>query len=301
MIKLSSKYLRHGIIAVAFCISIAIYSTISQNESQSHEFFDVRPSGEHIAYLYCPGLMATEMVMGRYCPSFTAITGEKFTFKKGGHVIGQPHIAVIFPEIDLRKPNYFTWNPITAYINRIRSDFFPLFARMFREKYDFEVEDNPDSKTSVINYTFNFGKANAGQKLDMQAIHSTYHEYLKQNPDAMFIAYGDSRGSTALFNFLAEYKPTRIKAAVLESIEDDINHQFKHLFYIDKGQAIEARLMSFHNFIVRSYKENGPCPRKYAEIITDEVPLLLVGSLKDGIVDPQCLIYLYNRLRAGTY
>ncbi len=255
-------------------------------ESASTEFFDVRSADEHISYLYCPGIFATEMAMGRYCPSFTAITGEKFTFRKGGHVIGQPHTAVIFPEIDLRKPNYFSLNPITAYINRFRSDLFPLFSRIFKETYDFDVIENPDSQTSVINYTFNFGQANDGQTKDIKALHEAYHEHLKKFPGTEIVAYGDSRGSTALFNFIAEYQPTRIKAAVLESIDDDMDHQIKHLFYIDKGEAVEARLLTIYSWIVGSFKKNGPFPRKYAEIITDDIPILFVTSLNDSLVAP---------------
>ena len=56
-------------------------------------------------------------MMGRYCPQFTASTGEKVTWRPGGHTIGQPHSAVIFPETNLRKPGYFTLNPITLFIN----------------------------------------------------------------------------------------------------------------------------------------------------------------------------------------
>lgn len=192
--------------------------------------FDIKPIDELIRYLYTPGLIATEMAMGRYCPQFTAITGEKFTFKKGGHVIGQPHKAVVFPEIDLRKPSYFTLNPITWYINKIRGGLYPLFCRLFRDAYQFDVEENPHSPLSVINYTFNFGQANGGQTEDIKGINSTYHELLKQNPEAQIVLYGDSRGFTALFNFLAQYKPKQVKAAVLESIYDDMDHYIKHLF-----------------------------------------------------------------------
>src|SRR5438045_2464905 len=74
------------------------------------DFFDVRPTRQHISYLYAPGIMATEMTMGRYCPQFTAVTGEKFTCRHAAYTIGYPHSAVVFPEIDLRKPGYFTLN-----------------------------------------------------------------------------------------------------------------------------------------------------------------------------------------------
>ncbi len=70
--------------------------------------------------------------MGRYCPEFTAVTGEKVVWRSGGHVIGQPHSAVVFSEIDLRKPTYFTLNPITWFMNGLRQDLVPdatLYAR----------------------------------------------------------------------------------------------------------------------------------------------------------------------------
>lgn len=270
---------------------------LQPKKSCQAEFFDVLPGQRQASYLYAPGLMATEMAMGRYCPQFTAITGEQFTFKKGGHVIGQPHTAVIFPEIDLRKPGYFTLNPITAYINSIRQDLFPLISRLFQQSYDFDVIENPDSTLSVMNYSINFGQANAAQTKDIKAIHKTYHEHCATYPDTDVVLFGDSRGATALFNFLAEYRHLRIKAAILESAYDSMDHYIKHLICLDKEQCAADRIHSLFGLLAGSYKKNGPTARKYAEIITDEVPLLLVASLKDSLVNPHCVFYLYNRLR----
>lgn len=292
------KCLKVTILVIALGASIIGFAALQNTiEPVSNEFFDVQPADEHISYLYCPGIFATEMAMGRYCPKFTAVTGESFAFKKGGHVIGQPHTAVIFPEIDLRKPNYFTFNPITAYINRIRADLFPIFSRIFKNTYDFEVIENPNSKLSVINYGFNFGQANDGQTKDIKALHKAYHEHLEKYPNTGIVAYGDSRGANVWFNFIAEYHPTQVKAAVLESITDDMDHQIKHLFFIDKGEAAESRLLNLYSWIVGSFKKNGPSARKNAEIITDDIPLLLVASLADGIVAPEGVVYIYNRLR----
>jgi hypothetical protein len=296
MLKLFNNCpLKVGLFFIASVTIIAYAYVQGFAEERSTEFWN-GGTGEQVSYLYAPGLMATEMAMGRYCPEFTAITGEKFTFKKGGHVIGQPHRAVIFPEIDLRKPTYFTFNPITWYINKIRDDLFPLFFRIFRDTYKFEVEENPNSPLSVINYTFNFGQANGGQKEDIKAIHTTYHDLLKQNPDVQIVVYGDSRGSAALFNFLAQHNPSNVKAAVLESVYDDMDHYIKHLFYTDKDEKTENRLHNIYSLLVGKFKRKGMSARKSAEIITDDTPKLLVGSLRDSLVAPQCVIYLYKRL-----
>src|SRR5205823_6191045 len=118
--------------------------TKSQISTLANEvpFFDGQCTKTPISYLYAPGLMGTEMIMARYCPEFTASTGEKISWQSGGHVIGQPHTVVIFPEINLKKPNYFTFNPITAIVNGIRRDLFPLVQRFFQETYNFSVQDN---------------------------------------------------------------------------------------------------------------------------------------------------------------
>lgn len=265
---------------------------IAREQSWNNQLCSKAP----VSYLYAPGLMATEMAMGRYCPKFVASTGEKFTFKKGGDVIGQPHMAVVFPEIDLRKPTYFTFNPITWYVNKIKNELYPLMSRIFRDAYAFECEENPSSKLSVINYGFNLSKANGAQAEDIKAIANTYKELIKKYPDTDVVLYGDSRGSTALFNFLAEHNPAQVKAAVLESIYDDMDHYIKHLFYIDKDKNAEKWLRYLYCTIVRSFKWNGLSARKCAEKITDDASLLLVGSLGDGLVAPQCVIYLYKRL-----
>ena len=196
MILYFLRSLRISVILATVAVSLTGYSYLSVPTGHCLEFFNVRPTEEHISHLYAPGIFATEMAMGRYCPQFTACTGEKFTFKKGGHVIGQPHTAVIFPEIDLRKPGYFTFNPITAYLNRIRNDLYPLLFRIFSETYEFDLEENPDSNLSVINYTFNFGQANMGQTKDIKAVYNTYKAHIKKYPDTQIVLYGDSRGQT---------------------------------------------------------------------------------------------------------
>lgn len=265
--------------------------------SSSKLFFDVTRANMHVSYIYAPGMMGTEMMMGRYCPSFTAITGEKIDWKLGGHVIGSPHTAVIFSEINLEKPNGFTWNPLTAILNGLRRDLFPLAQRFLEEKYDFSVKDNSRSSKSVVNYSFDFRQANIGQAKDIHALHKTYHEHLKKYSETNVVLYGDSRGAVSIFNFIAQCRPTRVKAAVLDGIFDDVPHCIKHFLYNDKNESTEQRLHDIVSFIMGSYKKNGPFPRQLVEKITDEIPLLFVTSLKDGLVAPQCTIYLYNRLK----
>jgi len=260
-------------------------------------FFDARPSTTPVSYIYSPGLTGTEMMMGRYCPQFTAVTGEKFTWRSGGQVIGEPHTAVVYPEIDLHKPGGFTLNPLTAIMNGFRHDLFPVAQRFVQDKFDFTMEDNPESDKSVFNYGFKLNKANIGQRGDIKALRKTYNKHIQEYPETDVILYGDSRGAATIFNFIARHKPAYVKAAVLEGIFDTVEHCVTHFLYPDKGRRAEKRLHNTLSFVMGNYRKNGPSPRMYAETIGDDIPLLFVTSLKDEVVPAQGTIYLYQRLK----
>ncbi len=276
-------------------VAQAAHEQLAKIESAS--FFDTKPNQTPVSYLYAPGFKGTEALMGRYCPRFTACTGEKITWRSGGHTIGQPHTAVNFPEVDLRKPDCFTLNPLRAYINGFRRDLFPVALRFFQERYDFTVEDNPASSKSVVNYSFNFSDANIGQHKDMLVFKKAYQRHLKKFPDTDIILYGDSRGAAIIFNFLAQEKPTQVKAAILEGIFDDIPHLVRHFCYIDKGHRAEKRLINTMKLLLGSYNNKGPFPRDFAKIISDDIPLLFVTSLADELCCPQGAIALYRKLK----
>jgi hypothetical protein len=293
----NNKIFKISFFACVLLLIAYICSATIQKEEQIHQpFFDVIP-GNKASYIYAPGMMCTELLMGRYCPSFIAATGEKVKWQSGGHVIGQPHTAVVFAEIDLHKPSVFTFNPFIAYINGLRNDLFPFIQRIFQDCFKFSVEDNPDSSKSIVSYSFKLLQANLGQKKDIELMHKAYHDHLNKYPDTDIVLFGDSRGAASIFNFLAFYQPTKIKAAVVEGIYDDVPHCIKHFIYDDKDERCEQRLHDLLALFLGSYSKKGPFARQAAEKITDDVPLLLVTSLKDGLVNPQCTIYLYNRLR----
>lgn len=290
-----------ALLVVCSVATFLTYSLIQNSDSQQEvlpqEFFDRKPTSEHVSYIYAPGMMGTEMLMGRYCPSYTASTGEKITWKSGGHVIGYPHTGVIFAEIDLHKPTKRTMNPIKAYVNQLRCDLFPFIQRMFQDAFEFTVEDNPNSDKSVVSYSFDFGKANLGQKKDIEAYCRTYQNHIKKFPNTNIVLFGDSRGAASTFNFIATHKPKQVKAAIMDSVFDSVPHCIKHFIYEDKEKRTEERLHDIINFSMGSYRKKGPFPRDYAETITDDIPLLFVTSLKDGLVAPQCTMYLYKRLK----
>ncbi len=276
---------------IFFCLTITMFC------QSNTEFFDTKPINEHVSYIYSPGMMGTELLMGRYCPSYTASTGEKITWKKGGHVIGQPHSGVIFAEINTKKPYGFTLNPITGLVNKLRRDLFPFVQRIFQDKFEFSVENNFESNKSIVGYTFDLTQANLGQKKDIKALHKTYKAHIKKYPKTNIVLYGDSRGAATTFNFIAQHKPKQVKAAVLDGIFDTVPHCIKHFVYSDKSEETEKTMHDLIAFFLRSYKKKGHFPIDYADKITDDIPLLFVTSLKDGLTAPQCAFNLYIKLK----
>ena len=266
------------------------------HEQSPKPFWDTIPN-KKASYIYSPGLIGSEIIMGRYCPQYTAITGEKITWKKGGHVIGQPHTCVVYPDVNLRKPTCFTLNPITRFINGVRKDLFPLAEQYLNEKYGITVVDNPNSHYTVVNYIPQVTSANIGQKKDINALHTCYHRHIKKHPHEDVILYGDSRGAATIFNFIAQYKPKKVKAAVLEGIFDTVPHCVKHFLWEKKGPVVEERLHQLLSMVMWKYRKNGINPKKCAEIIDDNTPLLLVTSLNDGLVPPQGTLNMYKRLK----
>ena len=263
---------------------------------KNSSFFTVTPSNRPASYLYAPGLMGSEIIMGRYCPRFVASTGERVSWKVGGQVIGQPHSAVIFPEIDLKKYR-FTINPIKAFFNRVLRDMFPLAERFFGEKYGIEVTGDPALKETVANYNFNVSRTNIAQRDDINALRKTYAAHVRAYPDTDIVLYGDSRGAATVFNFIALEKPAQVKAAVLEGIFDSVPHALKHFIYTDKETRTEERLDNTLSTVMRKYNKKAPTPFDYAQRINDAIPLLTVTSLQDWIVSPQCTFNLYTRLK----
>jgi hypothetical protein len=267
-----------------------------QLEAQCKTFFDTNPTIQPASYVYSPGILGTEILMGRYCPYFVAQTGERITWRSGGHIIGQPHSAVTFPEINLNE-NESTWNPVKIVFNRVRQQVVPIVQQYFQKTYDFSVENNPNSSETIVRYRFNFSQGNLAQTDDINALTNVYQEHVKKYPSTNVILFGDSRGAATTFNFIAQHKPSGVKAAILEGIFDTVPHCIKHLISTDKNETTEQFMHILLCSLLGSYDKNGPTPRLFAEEITDDIPLLFVTSLKDGLVPPQGTMSLYNRLK----
>jgi hypothetical protein len=264
--------------------------------TNSKAFFDTTPQTKPVSYVYSPGILGTEILMGRYCPHFIAQTGERIVWRSGGHIIGQPHSAVTFPEINLLKKLH-TKNPVKAIYCELRRDIDPIVQRYFEDTFDFSVEENPLSPETIVRWNFNLDKANLAQDDDIEALHKVYKQHIQKYPKTDIVMFGDSRGAATTFSFIAKYKPQEVKAAILEGIFDSVVHCIKHFIYTGKDSLTEHGMHDLLSAFLGNYKKDGPSPLKFAQTITDDIPLLLVTSIKDGLVPPQGTMSLYNRLK----
>lgn len=283
-------------VAITTIFGVLVHETYSKTSKQPPLFWN-GASEVPVSYLYAPAVFGSEIIMGRYCPQFTARTGEIISFKSGGNVIGYPHTAVLFPEINTKKPTKFTLNPITACMNSVRRVIFPIAEYYFSKKYEISWTENPSSSSTVANYLPQPWSTNLAQKKDIQTLKRHFEKHSKQHPNTNIVLYGDSRGAATIFNFIALHKPAHVKAAVLEGIFDSIPHVIKHFLYDDKNPFIEKQLYTLFSMLVRKYRHDGITPRTCAEIITDDIPLLFIISLKDGLISAQNTFWLYKRLK----
>jgi len=148
-------------------------------------------------------------------------------------------------------------------------------------------------------------RANLAQDGDIAALEHAYNQVLEQDPEADIILIGVSRGAATALGFLGTANPSRIRAVVLESPFDSVDmlitRQLDRLFANpSKGLAngLHKRLVPA---ILRGYRPDGPTPADAIPWIPTDLPILVVCSLKDGIVPVGSSIAVYHQLRETAH
>jgi hypothetical protein len=261
----------------------------------SAPFFNVQGT-KQTSYVYCPGLLGSPVIMGRYCPSFKAPTQEDITWEHGGNVIGNLYSAVTFAEIVTEKPK-FSYNPFTLAINGFRSIAYSLAKSIGKKRYGLQVTEHHHYPTSIANYFFNFSTMNVGQNNDIELLNKTLIQHRLCHPDTSIVLYGDSRGAATIVNFLGlGYDYTNIKAVVLEGVFDSIDHLLNH-YHITRIPGMKRTLHATLKACAKKYNEQGPFPITSIKNIPPNIPLLFVTSLNDEIVPYQCPMHLYKQMQ----
>lgn len=138
-----------------------------------------------------------------------------------------------------------------------------------------------------------------GQDNELEHMHHEWQKLNEMFPDADgFILIGVSRGASIIINFLARYKPEKIKAVVLESPFDTIENviEYRAIRYgikdmqawiPDVVKEYTPEWMALKNIVPLmfwQFSHDGIQPGKVIHEITQDIPMLFVTVENDHSV-----------------
>lgn len=264
------------------------------------------------SYVYAPPVLASEIFMGRYCPTFIASTGEGITCKKGIEVLRMPASSGNLAEIKL-KPHgkYLRACKKTKKKSKKREHgFLSLLTAPFRAVwytasyisnfiFGLSVKKSPTlSDSSLSSYCIDLTKVNLAQEEDLKLFKNIYDNHLKRVQAAhsadtrhVVVLYGTSRGSAIVFNFCALEKPQEVGAVVCEGLFDSIDHIYQ------ATRSAKIRFLISALYRISQFNKDGILPLRLIKEIPLDMPILLITSRKDATVPWQCTMNIYSKLR----
>ena len=284
---------------------------------QAHEW--VNPTPEICtSYMYAPGVLGSEILMGRYCPSFVASTGETITCSKGIEVIRTPATGTNMTEISIKKLSRKEIKEQRKLRKKStpKQSFFNLLLTPFRAFWytasylsnhimGFTISRPKDAKKrtkheSLSMYWADPRKVNLAQDADLKLFKNAYEQHLEQRilegcTHNNIILYGASRGSATVFNFNALEHPQEVRAVICEGLFDSIEH------IAETTNSGRVRMLIKLLPKVTDFKHNGILPINLIDRMPKDVPILLITSHNDSIVPYECTMNIYNGLRTAGH
>lgn len=164
---------------------------------------------------------------------------------------------------------------------------------MFNKLLQHGIHYRDSLEGDILNYGVDLRKYNLGQEADIQAIQNTYEQSTGD-----ILAFGVSRGSCALINWISIHQPDRIKALVLEgcptSVEDIIQHSTGYLHH---AYSIFGKLIPR----LTSYKSQGLSAKNNLLQLPKDLPILFITSKNDWVVPWTIPWGLYTTLKENGY
>lgn len=153
------------------------------------------------------------------------------------------------------------------------------------------VSFNLDCARSYIR--INMPHCSLGQENELAQIAHEWQKMTEQFPHADgFILVGVSRGASAIINFLGTYKPEKVKAVILESPFDTIEHVIS---YRSQRWGIPATIIrKAIPLIFWQFDPQGLFPVDAIKLIDKDIPMLFVTVENDHSVPPASAINLLN-------
>lgn len=277
----------------------------------TNQWIDTIP-GTLTGFVYAPGMLGSEILMGRYCPKFVASTGELITCSKGIEVIRMPARSCNFTEITLKKTKKAARkarrhnrsvqkkSAKRVFINLLMIPVHMtsyLLSYLYNVAFGLNIERSKEYKSeeSLSRYCADPTKLCLAQEKDLAIFKQAYDDFVvtlgEENHKKSIVLYGKSRGAATVFNFTALEHPKEVNAIVCEGLFDSIEHV---------KVAAPSRLVRWISSILHKishFDHKGVVPIKLVEQIPKDMPVLLITSHNDAIVPYACTMNVYNQLR----
>lgn len=229
-------------------------------------------------WLFAPGTSSYLPQLSNYCNHVqytkNGIT-KKITNTKSYGLIGNKYNYVKFAEI-VDEDQVSGWNWIIYYIL--------IVFHFFKSKII-------GIKPHDFYYSLSPSKFNLGQTNDISCIDEEYNKIKSET----IIAYGTSRGSLALINWMVKCKPKNVKAIVLEgtpsSLADLVNYS-SGFYYI------RHKLSTYILPLFTNYRSDYNCDLLQ---LPKDIPILFITSTNDEIVPSQCTLNMYSKMKKHGY
>ncbi len=185
-------------------------------------------SGQGAQYLFAPGILCSEYIVGKYCSQYKASTGESVYCSQALELVnGAATVSCNFAEIVLSTTKS-AGHKIGILRNKLNDLAEGFQTWRFQKPYKIIVQGESHNGLTLKPYLINPFQFNIGQDLDIDIYSKQYDQCCSKNEQKEIVLYGTSRGAATVFNFIAtEYKnksDKRVKAIVLEGCFDAVRN-----------------------------------------------------------------------------
>lgn len=167
--------------------------------------------------------------------------------------------------------------------------------------------DYPDATTKP--WRSHWIQTSLGQSNEIIALNNAYEQVIKalateNTINNSVILMGVSRGATTVLNFAGMYRPTQVKALIVESPFDSTRSLVKNILskiYLDTIPYATTAGHYLLSGIFWQHSTCGACAIDAIDTIDKELPILLVCSEKDSVVPASSTLLLYKKLRKNGH
>lgn len=181
-----------------------------------------------------------------------------------------------------------TKNPVYVYAHGLAN----TAAQAFN--YKGVLFDGPVVTFDFPDATRNFWRVNIinsalGQKKEVDHLAAILKHRIQQNPQAVYVGIGVSRGTATWLNVMGIYQFEQVKALILESPLDSI---------ASTVSPIQHALLPF---IFMHYNEKGMQPRDHIADIPKDLPILIICVKDDHRVPYTSSVEVYRLLQESGH